>query len=296
MNLQKVKKAVIPAAGLGTRFLPATKAMPKEMLPILDKPTIQYIVEEAVEAGIEDIIIVTGKHKRAIEDHFDRSMELETNLRNKGKEELLEKVEHATGLANIFYVRQKRPQGLGHAIHTARQFIGNEPFAVLLGDDIVDNEGGTPGIGQLMAHYEKCESTVIGVKSVPVEDTSKYGIVEYDSREGNCYHLKDMFEKPGPGVTDSRLAIMGRYVLTPSVFDHLAKGQIGAGGEIQLTDAIRAIGNSGEDIYAVDFEGSRHDVGVKRGFVETTIEYALKSDMRDDLLNFMEETLKKHRG
>lgn len=294
--MQKVKKAVIPAAGLGTRFLPATKAMPKEMLPILDKPTIQYIVEEAVEAGIEDIIIVTGKHKRAIEDHFDQSMELETILENKGKHELLEKVEHATGLANIFYVRQKNPKGLGHAIHTARQFIGSEPFAVLLGDDIVDNEGGKPAIGQLIEHYELHQSSVIGVKTVPEADVPRYGIVEYDSHKGNCYHLDNMYEKPDPGVTDSRLAIMGRYVLTPSVFDHLEKGKIGAGGEIQLTDAIRAISDSGEDVYAVDFEGHRYDVGAKRGFVKTTIEYALKSDMKEELLDFMEKMIKKHRG
>lgn len=294
--MQKVKKAVIPAAGLGTRFLPATKAMPKEMLPILDKPTIQYIVEEAVAAGIEDIIIVTGKHKRAIEDHFDQSMELETILENKGQDDLLEKVEHATGLANIFYVRQKKPKGLGHAIHTARQFIGDEPFAVLLGDDIVDNEGGTPAIGQLIEHYERHHSSVIGVKSVPAEDVSRYGIVEYDSHEGNCYHLNNMYEKPAPGVTDSRLAIMGRYVLTPSVFSHLAKGEIGAGGEIQLTDAIRGIAEEGEDVYAVDFEGRRHDVGAKRGFVKTTIEYALKSDMKEELLDFMEEMTRRHRG
>lgn len=294
--MQKVKKAVIPAAGLGTRFLPATKAMPKEMLPILDKPTIQYIVEEAVAAGIEDIIIVTGKHKRAIEDHFDQSMELETILENKGKHELLEKVEHATGLANIFYVRQKNPKGLGHAIHTARQFIGAEPFAVLLGDDIVDNEGGKPAIGQLIDHYEKHERSVIGVKTVPEADVPRYGIVEYDSNEGNCYYLNNMYEKPKPGVTDSRLAIMGRYVLTPSVFDHLEKGEVGAGGEIQLTDAIRAISETGEDVYAIDFEGDRHDVGAKRGFVKTTIEYALKSDMKEELLDFMEKQVKKHRG
>lgn len=294
--MQKVKKAVIPAAGLGTRFLPATKAMPKEMLPILDKPTIQYIVEEAVAAGIEDIIIVTGKHKRAIEDHFDQSMELETILENKGKHELLEKVEHATGLANIFYVRQKNPKGLGHAIHTARQFIGAEPFAVLLGDDIVDNEGGKPAIGQLIDHYEKHERSVIGVKTVPEADVPRYGIVEYDSNEGNCYHLNNMYEKPKPGITDSRLAIMGRYVLTPSVFDYLEKGEVGAGGEIQLTDAIRAISETGEDVYAIDFEGDRHDVGAKRGFVKTTIEYALKSDMKEELLDFMEKQVKKHRG
>ncbi|WP_342388694.1 UTP--glucose-1-phosphate uridylyltransferase GalU [Salinicoccus bachuensis] len=292
--MQKVRKAVIPAAGLGTRFLPATKAMPKEMLPILDKPTIQYIVEEAVEAGIEDIIIVTGKHKRAIEDHFDHQIELEMNLKNKEKFELLEKVEHATGLANIFYVRQKSPKGLGHAIHTARQFIGDEPFAVLLGDDIVDNEGGTPAIGQLIEQYNACQSPIIGVKQVPKSETSRYGIVEFDRQKGNLYHLSDMFEKPAPGVTDSTLAIMGRYVLTPEIFDHLEKGEVGAGGEIQLTDAIRAVGEAGGDVHAVDFEGRRYDVGDKTGFVKTTIEYALKSDMRDELLEFMAETLKKN--
>lgn len=292
--MQKVRKAVIPAAGLGTRFLPATKAMPKEMLPIMDKPTIQYIVEEAVDAGIEDIIIVTGKHKRAIEDHFDHQIELEMNLKQKEKYELLEKVEHATGLANIFYVRQKSPQGLGHAIHTAKQFIGEEPFAVLLGDDIVDNGTGTPGIGQLMEQYDQCHSPIIGVKQVPAAETSRYGIVEFDEQKGNLYHLSNMYEKPEPRVTDSTLAIMGRYILTPEVFEHLEKGEVGAGGEIQLTDAIHAVIQSGGDVHAVDFEGRRHDVGDKTGFVKTTIEYALKSDMREALLDFMEETLKKN--
>ncbi|MFC3420110.1 UTP--glucose-1-phosphate uridylyltransferase GalU [Salinicoccus hispanicus] len=292
--MKKVRKAVIPAAGLGTRFLPATKAMPKEMLPIMDKPTIQYIVEEAVAAGIEDIIIVTGKHKRAIEDHFDHQIELEMNLKQKEKYELLEKVEHATGLANIFYVRQKSPQGLGHAIHTAKQFIGDEPFAVLLGDDIVDNGDGTPGIGQLMAQYDRCQSPIIGVKQVPASQTSRYGIVEFDEQKGNLYHLSNMYEKPAPGVTDSTLAIMGRYILTPEVFEHLEKGRVGAGGEIQLTDAIHAVIQSGGDVHAVDFEGQRHDVGDKTGFVKTTIEYALKSHMRETLLDFMEEALKKN--
>ncbi|GAB3063313.1 UTP--glucose-1-phosphate uridylyltransferase GalU [Salinicoccus sesuvii] len=292
--MQKVRKAVIPAAGLGTRFLPATKAMPKEMLPIVDKPTIQYIVEEAVAAGIEDIIIVTGKHKRAIEDHFDHQIELEMNLKQKEKYELLEKVEHATGLANIFYVRQKSPQGLGHAIHTAKQFIGEEPFAVLLGDDIVDNGTGTPGIGQLMEQYDQCQSPIIGVKQVPATETSRYGIVEFDEQKDNLYHLSNMYEKPDHGITDSTLAIMGRYILTPEIFEHLEKGEVGAGGEIQLTDAIHAVIQSGGDVHAVDFEGRRYDVGDKAGFVETTIEYALKSDMREALLDFMEETLKKN--
>lgn len=290
--MSKVKKAIIPAAGLGTRFLPATKAMPKEMLPILDKPTIQYIVEEAVAAGIEDIIIVTGKHKRAIEDHFDNQVELELNLHEKNKTELLEKVEHATDLANIFYVRQKNPKGLGHAIHTAKQFIGDEPFAVLLGDDIVESD--TPGIKQLMNVYDENEGPVIGVKTVPESDVFRYGIVEYSEHNDNVYELTNLYEKPGPGVTDSRLAIMGRYVLTPDVFDELEKGHIGAGGEIQLTDALQSL-NQNRSIYAYDFAGERYDVGDKTGFVTTTLEYALKSSMKEDLLDYMEKTLKEHR-
>lgn len=289
---QKVRKAVIPAAGLGTRFLPATKAMPKEMIPILDKPTIQYIVEEAVEAGIEDIIIVTGRHKRAIEDHFDHQVELEMSLRSKGKFELLEKVEHSTGLANIFYVRQKSPKGLGHAIHTAHQFIGNEPFAVLLGDDIVDYGDGKPAIGQLIEEFERKNSPIIGVKTVPDEEVSRYGIVEYDECSDDLYHLTNLYEKPDASETDSRLAIMGRYVLTPEIFDQLGRGVIGAGGEIQLTDAIAELINEGKDVYALDFKGDRYDVGHMRGFVKTTIEYALRSDdIKDEIIEFMEKTL-----
>ena len=289
---QKVRKAVIPAAGLGTRFLPATKAMPKEMIPILDKPTIQYIVEEAVEAGIEDIIIVTGRHKRAIEDHFDHQVELEMSLRSKGKFELLEKVEHSTGLANIFYVRQKSPKGLGHAIHTAHQFIGNEPFAVLLGDDIVDYGDGKPAIGQLIEEFERKNSPIIGVKTVPDEDVSRYGIAEYDGCSDDLYHLKNVYEKPEAGETDSRLAIMGRYVLTPEIFDQLGRGVIGAGGEIQLTDAIAELINEGKDVYALGFKGDRYDVGHMRGFVKTTIEYALRSeDIKDEIIEYMESTL-----
>lgn len=290
--MSKVKKAIIPAAGLGTRFLPATKAMPKEMLPILDKPTIQYIVEEAVAAGIEDIIIVTGKHKRSIEDHFDNQVELELNLKEKNKLDLLDEVKHATDLANIFYVRQKNPKGLGHAIHTAKQFIGDEPFAVLLGDDIVESD--TPGIKQLMDVYDQNGGPVIGVKTVEENDVSRYGIVEYSNHEDKVYELTNLYEKPKPGITNSRLAIMGRYILTPDVFDELEKGHIGAGGEIQLTDALQSL-NDKRAIYAYDFEGERYDVGDKTGFVTTTLEYALKSSMKDDLLDYMENTLKKHR-
>lgn len=288
--MKRIKKAVIPAAGIGSRFLPATKAMPKEMLPILDTPTIQYIVEEAVSAGIEDIIIVTGKHKRAIEDHFDAQVELEITLEKAGKKDLLEKVHFATDLANMFYVRQKSPKGLGHAIWTARQFIGNEPFAVLLGDDIVDSE--VPCIKQLIDQYEQTQSTVIGVKDVLKEDKSRYGIVEYDKRDGDLYEVSKLIEKPKPHETDSNLAIMGRYVLTPEIFDELDKGEIGAGGEIQLTDAIEML-NQHQKVFAYKFSGNRHDVGDKVGFVKTTIEYALKSSMRDEIQQFMEQKLKE---
>ena len=283
--MKKLTKAIIPAAGLGTRFLPATKAMPKEMLPILDKPTIQYIVEEAAKAGIEDIIIVTGKHKRAIEDHFDNQKELEITLENSGKTELLEKVQFSTNLANIFYVRQKEQKGLGHAILTAKQFIGNEPFAVLLGDDIVESDD--PAIKQLMDVYEQTEKSVIGVQEVRPEDTHRYGIIDPVSQNGRLYDVKKFVEKPAPGTAPSNLAIMGRYVLTPDIFDYLANQGEGAGGEIQLTDAIERL-NADSQVYAYDFEGNRYDVGEKLGFVKTTIEYALKdAEMRDELKAFI---------
>ena len=285
-KMKKIRKAIIPAAGLGTRFLPATKAMPKEMLPILDKPTIQYIVEEAVAAGIEDIIIVTGKHKRAIEDHFDRQVELELNLQEKGKEEMLAAVNHSTYLANMFYVRQIEAKGLGHAIWSARQFIGDEPFAVLLGDDIVDSE--TPAIKQLMDQYDETGKSVIGVQEVPEEETYRYGIVDPKSKDGRLYEVEKFVEKPSPGTSPSNLAIMGRYVLTPEIFEFLGEHEIGAGGEIQLTDAIEKL-NRKDDVFAYDFEGIRHDVGEKFGFVKTTIEYAMKSEMRGELLGYLEE-------
>lgn len=284
--MKKITKAVIPAAGLGTRFLPATKAMPKEMLPILDKPTIQYIVEEAVAAGIEDIIIVTGKHKRAIEDHFDYQMELEKNLKEKNKLDLLEKVNHSTNLANIFYVRQKQPKGLGHAILAAKQFIGDEPFAVLLGDDIVDSE--TPAIKQLMNLYEKNQSTVLGAMEVSDEDVSKYGIIEYERQDENVLDVTNMIEKPSKEETDSRIGIMGRYILTNEIFNELEKGEIGHGGEIQLTDAIKSVSKY-ERIQAVLVKGNRYDVGDKKGFVLTNLEYALQSDLREDIISYLEE-------
>lgn len=293
--MRKVTKAIIPAAGLGTRFLPATKAMPKEMLPVLDKPTIQYIVEEAVQAGITDIIIVTGKHKRAIEDHFDHQRELEENLKAKGKYDELVAVEHSTHLANIFYVRQKAPKGLGHAVHTARQFIGDEPCAILLGDDILEGKDGASCIGQIIQQYEKTGSSVIGVQSVNESDVHRYGIVEYDEQVGDLYKVSNMYEKPSPKDTDSRLAIMGRYVLTPEIFDELDKGVIGTGGEIQLTDAILSMKESGAPVYAYEFEGERFDVGHKRGFIKANIDFALRSDeMRDEVLAFMREKLEEY--
>lgn len=293
--MKKVTKAIIPAAGLGTRFLPATKAMPKEMLPVLDKPTIQYIVEEAVQAGITDIIIVTGKHKRAIEDHFDHQRELEENLKMKGKYDELTAVEHSTNLANIFYVRQKSPKGLGHAVQAAKQFIGDDPCAILLGDDILEGKDGTSCIGQIIEQYEKTESSVIGVQTVAEQDVHRYGIVEFDEKSDDLYSVSNMFEKPDPTETDSRLAIMGRYVLTPEIFDELDKGIIGAGGEIQLTDAILAMKNDGSKVYAYDFKGDRFDVGHKRGFVKANIDFALRSDeMRDEILLFMKEKLAEY--
>lgn len=270
----KIRKAIIPAAGLGTRFLPATKAMPKEMLPILDKPTIQYIVEEASRAGIEDIIIVTGKHKRAIEDHFDNQKELEMNLESKEKFDLLKKVQYSTNLANIFYVRQKEQKGLGHAIYTARQFIGNEPFAVLLGGDIVESK--IPAIKQLIDVYEETGNSVIGVQEVPKSVTHRYGIIDPLDKNGRRYNVKQFVEKPQQGSAPSNLAIMGRYVLSPNIFDYLKNQKEGTGNEIQLTDAIERMNNATHDVYAYNFEGNRYDVGEKFGFVTTTLEYALK--------------------
>lgn len=287
--MKKVKKAIIPAAGYGTRFLPATKALPKEMLPIIDTPTIQFIVEEAVKAGIEDIIIVTGKQKRAIEDHFDRNVELEVELLNKGKLAMLEKVTHPTTLANIHYVRQKEMAGLGDAILTAKSFIGDEPFAVLLGDDVVINEK-TPAIKQLIDECEATGNSIIGVQQVPESQTHRYGVIDPKGHEGRLYEVNTFVEKPKQGTAPSNLAIMGRYVLTPGIFKHLAKKQVGVGGEIQLTDAIQML-NEEEKVFAYDFEGNRYDVGETIGFVKTTIDFALKSELKDELVPFLKEKL-----
>ncbi|MFS0822735.1 UTP--glucose-1-phosphate uridylyltransferase GalU [Bacillus sp. 1P02SD] len=287
----KVRKAIIPAAGLGTRFLPATKAMPKEMLPIVDKPTIQYIIEEAVESGIEDIIIVTGKGKRAIEDHFDHSFELEQNLFDKGKFELLDEVQKASKLVDIHYIRQKEPKGLGHAIWCARKFIGNEPFAVLLGDDIVSAE--KPCLKQMIEQYERYNASILGVQTVPEKEVHRYGIVDGNQHGERFYSVNHLVEKPSQEDAPSNLAIMGRYILNPRIFEILENQQPGAGGEIQLTDAIAGL-NQFEAVYAYDFEGTRYDVGEKLGFIQTTLEFALKrEDLKVELLDYLKDIMNK---
>ncbi|WP_373893912.1 UTP--glucose-1-phosphate uridylyltransferase GalU [Virgibacillus sp. CBA3643] len=288
----KVRKAIIPAAGLGTRFLPATKAQPKEMLPIVDKPTIQYIVEEAVASGIEDIIIISGRGKRAIEDHFDVSYELEEKLSQKGKTEQLEMVQSISDLANIHYIRQKEPKGLGHAIACAHSFVGSEPFAVLLGDDIV--EADEPCLNQLIEAYNVHQSSIIGVHDVPMEDVSKYGIIK--PLEGQNYGpsiraIDSLVEKPDKQNAPSNLAIMGRYVLSPEVFDILENQEPGKGGEIQLTDSIEKL-NKQEQVLAYNFTGQRYDIGGKLGFVQATIDFALnREDLHDDIKAYMQKTL-----
>ncbi|WP_269317790.1 UTP--glucose-1-phosphate uridylyltransferase GalU [Exiguobacterium sp. KJ 601] len=279
--MTRVRKAIIPAAGLGTRFLPATKAMPKEMLPIVNKPTIQFIVEEAVASGIEDIIIVTGKNKRAIEDHFDRALELEQNLESKGKTRLLESVRHSSNLANIHYIRQQEPKGLGHAIWCARKFIGDEPFAVLLGDDIIESD--VPATKQLIDQYEAHERSIIGVQRVPYEMTNRYGIIDPLAVEGKLIPVRTFVEKPPIDEAPSNFAILGRYILKPDVFEALSGQEAGAGGEIQLTDAIARL-NEAQTVFAYEFDGRRYDVGEPIGFVETTICHALSDpDLKDDV-------------
>jgi len=287
--LKPIKKAIIPAAGLGTRFLPATKAMPKEMLPIVDKPTIQYIVEEAIESGIEDIIIVTGKGKRAIEDHFDYAFELEENLSSKSKFDLLEKVK-APAKVDIHYIRQKEPKGLGHAVWCARKFIGDEPFAVLLGDDIVQAE--VPCLKQMIQMYDKTHASVIGIQEVPEDETNRYGIIDPLKQDGRLYQVNNFVEKPKLGEAPSNLAIIGRYILTPEIFGFLEQQKTGAGGEIQLTDAIQEL-NQIQRVFAYNFEGKRYDVGEKLGFIETTIELALKDEtLREPLFDFINNIVK----
>ncbi|MHB8125748.1 MAG: UTP--glucose-1-phosphate uridylyltransferase GalU [Desulfitobacteriaceae bacterium] len=286
--MRRIRKAVIPAAGLGTRFLPATKAQPKEMLPIVNKPTIQFIVEEAVASGIEDIVIVTGRNKGAIEDHFDRSVELETFLEKAEKAELLSIVQDISRMVDIYYVRQKEALGLGHAIYSARKFIGNEPFAVLLGDDVIRSE--EPCLRQMINVYERFGVSIVGVQEVPLEETSKYGIVDGESSGERIYKARDLVEKPSPkDAPATRLAIMGRYILNPEIFDLLKNLKPGKGGEIQLTDGLRELRKL-QEIIAYDFEGRRYDVGDKLGFVQATIEYGL---LHDDISLELQSYLQK---
>lgn len=281
----RIKKAIIPAAGLGTRFLPATKAQPKEMLPIVDKPTIQYIVEEAVASGIEEILIITGRNKRAIEDHFDKSVELEDELESSNKKELLKMIQGISNMVDIYYMRQKEPRGLGHAISRAKTFVGNEPFAVMLGDDVVDS--GVPCLKQLINCYDRYKTSILGVQPVNKEDVCKYGIVKGIEIENKIYKVNNMVEKPKVEEAPSNIAILGRYIITPQIFEILENTKPGKGGEIQLTDALRELAKQ-EAMYSYCFEGKRYDVGDKLGFLKANIEFALKrDDLREDLISYL---------
>ena len=288
--MKKIKKAVIPAAGLGTRFLPATKAQPKEMLPIVDKPTIQYIVEEAVSSGIETLLIITGRSKRAIEDHFDRSVELEMELERAGKDELLAQVRSIARMVEVTYIRQQQPLGLGHAIWCARHFVGNDPFCVLLGDDVMDAD--PPAVRQLMDAYYQTGAPVLGTMRVPRKDTCKYGIVDAGEIQQGLYPVRDLVEKP---LADppSDMAIMGRYVITPDIFEILESQQPGAQGEIQLTDALRTLAKK-RPMFALEMSGKRYDVGDRLGFLKATCEFALKrDDLKDDFKNYLKELVNR---
>lgn len=288
---KRIRKAIIPAAGLGTRFLPATKAQPKEMLPIVDKPTIQYIIEEAIESGIEEILIVTGRNKKCIEDHFDKSVELEIELEKNNKNELLELVKDISDMVDIHYIRQKEPKGLGHAIQCAKSFVGNEPFAVMLGDDIVYNEG-KPCLKQLIDCYNEYNTSILGVQTVDIENVSKYGIVDGIKIEDRVSKVKGLVEKPSMDDAPSNIAILGRYIITPMIFEILENTKPGKGGEIQLTDALLELVKN-EAMYAYDFEGKRYDVGDKLGFLEATVEYALrKPELKDAFIDYLQGFVK----
>ncbi|MBY6931416.1 UTP--glucose-1-phosphate uridylyltransferase GalU [Clostridium botulinum] len=283
---KRIRKAVIPAAGLGTRFLPATKAQPKEMLPIVDKPTLQYIIEEAIDSGIEEILIITGRNKKSIEDHFDRSLELEIELEKSGKSELLEMVKDISNMVDIHFIRQKEPKGLGHAIHCAKAFTGDEPFAVLLGDDIVYNEG-KPCLKQLIDCYNEYKTSVLGVQTVARENVNKYGIVDGLHIEDRVYKVKGLVEKPSIEEAPTNVAILGRYIITPKIFEILENTKPGKGGEIQLTDALLELVEQ-EAMYAYNFEGKRYDVGDKLGFLQATVEYALrKSSLNKEFTEYL---------
>ena len=293
---EKVKKAIIPAAGLGTRFLPATKALAKEMLPIVDTPTIQYIIQEAVDSGIEEILIITNSNKHAMENHFDRSYELEARLSESGKMEQVKMIQDIADMANIYYIRQKEPKGLGHAVLCAKSFIGDEPFAVLLGDDVVVNDA-KPALKQLIDAYVYKEASVVGVQTVEHSEVDKYGIVSPSKsyqREcgGRLVKLNDMVEKPNVDEAPSDMAVLGRYVLTPKIFELLENQEKGAGGEIQLTDAIKRLMDI-QAVYAYDFEGIRYDVGDKFGFIKATIDFALnRDDLKDEVQKDIESIVK----
>ena len=287
MITKKIRKAIIPAAGLGTRFLPATKAQPKEMLPIVDKPTIQYIIEEAVASGIEEILIITGRNKKCIEDHFDKSVELEMELEKNNKNELLELVQDISDMVDIHYIRQKEPRGLGHAIRCAKTFVGNEPFAILLGDDIVYNDE-KPCLKQLIECYDEYKTSILGVQTVDKENVSKYGIVDGILIEDRVCKVKGLVEKPSVDEAPSNTAILGRYIVTPKIFDILDNTKPGKGNEIQLTDALLELIKE-EAMYAYNFEGKRYDVGDKLGFLQATIEFALKKEeLRDDFIKYLD--------
>jgi UTP--glucose-1-phosphate uridylyltransferase len=289
--MQKVRKAIIPAAGLGTRFLPATKAMPKEMLPIVDKPTIQYIVEEAVASGIEDIIIISGRGKRSIEDHFDQSYELEDALLKKNQQLLFEEVQKISSLANIHYIRQKEPKGLGHAIFCAKSFVGDEPFAVLLGDDIVKST--KPCLKQLIEVFNRYHSSIVAVQQVSKEEVSNYGVIKPKGSEldENVFNVENLIEKPKMEDAPSRYAIMGRYILRPEIFDILKNLEPDSRGEIQLTDAIKIM-NQTQAVYAYQFHGQRYDIGNKVGFIRATIDFALeRKDLRGEVMQYLKEVI-----
>ena len=289
--MKKITKAVIPAAGLGTRVLPATKAMPKEMFPIVDKPAIQYIVEEAVASGITDILIITNRNKEVIENHFDRAPELESNLAKHNKNDKLEEVTNISKLANIYFLRQKETLGLGHAVNCARSFVGDEPFAVLYGDDVII--GDDPACGQLIRAYEEYGRAVLGVNKVSEEDISKYSSLKVENIRDNIFNCTDMVEKPSPSEVLSLYSILGRCILTPDIFDILDKTKPGAGGEIQLTDAMKVLANT-VGMVAVDFTGTRYDMGNKLGLMKACVEVALKhKDIGHDFKSYLKEVIAK---
>ena len=299
MSIKKIRKAVIPAAGLGTRVLPATKAQPKEMLVIVDKPALQYLVEELVSAGIEEILIITGRNKGSIENHFDYSYELEKTLEEKGKKDLLKIVNNISEMSNIYYVRQKRPLGLGHAISCAEAFVGDEPFVVLLGDDIIytDSEKGQkPVTKQLVDKYNELQGgTILGVQEVPHENVSKYGIIKpLKQIDEKTVAVEDFIEKPSVDEAPSNLAALGRYVLEPEIFSYLKRTKPGKGGEIQLTDAILAMKNDGEKLYAYNFDGLRYDTGDKFGMFVANVEFGLRhEELKDKVKDYLKDLVKK---